>query len=98
MVFTVSKEFQKESVFLVALDENTGTLVWFTELENVPNIFSPVVYDEKIYITFGNTLGIFNAETGEKIMEKTFDADHLFTYGRNTDGNRRWEACQRDQD
>lgn len=75
MVLTVSKEFQKESAFLVALDENTGTVVWFTELENVPNIFSPVVYDEKIYITFGNTLGIFNAETGENIMEKTFDAD-----------------------
>ena len=74
MVYTVSKEFQKESAFLVALNENDGTIRWATPLENVVNIFSPVIYDEKIYLTWGNRLGIFDAETGEKLLEKTFDA------------------------
>jgi len=74
MVYTVSKEFQKESAFLVALNENDGTVRWATPLENVVNIFSPVIWDEKIYLTWGKSLGVFDAETGEKVLEKTFDA------------------------
>ncbi|KPJ84508.1 MAG: hypothetical protein AMS17_16185 [Spirochaetes bacterium DG_61] len=74
MVYTVSKEFQRESAFLVALNENDGTVRWATPLENVVNIFSPVIWDEKIYLTWGKTLGVFDAETGEKVLEKTFDA------------------------
>ena len=74
LVFTVSKEFQKESAFLIALNENDGTLRWFAELQNVPNIFSPVVYNEKVYLSSGNTMSVFNAETGEKVLEKAFDA------------------------
>jgi outer membrane protein OmpA-like peptidoglycan-associated protein/outer membrane protein assembly factor BamB len=72
MVYTVSKEFQKESAFLVALNEGEGTVRWATPLENVVNIFSPVIYDEKIYLTWGNLLGVFNAETGERLFETHF--------------------------
>jgi outer membrane protein OmpA-like peptidoglycan-associated protein len=73
MVYTVSKEFQRESAFLVALNQGDGTVRWATELQNVPNIFSPVVYDEKLYLTAGNSLSVFDAETGEKVLEEYFD-------------------------
>ena len=72
MVYTVSKEFQKESAFLVALNEGDGTIRWATPLENVVNIFSPVIYDEKIYLTWGDLLGVFDAETGERLFETRF--------------------------
>jgi outer membrane protein OmpA-like peptidoglycan-associated protein/outer membrane protein assembly factor BamB len=74
MVYTVSKEFQEEAARLVALNETDGSVRWETVIENVPNIYSPVVYDGRIYLAFGNKLAVFDAETGELRYEKTFPA------------------------
>jgi outer membrane protein OmpA-like peptidoglycan-associated protein/outer membrane protein assembly factor BamB len=74
MVYTVSKEFQQESARLIALDADSGEIVWETVLENVANIYSPVVYQERIYLAFGNKVGVFDAGTGEKLWEKNFIA------------------------
>ena len=38
------------------------------------NIYSPVVYNERIYLAFGNQIGVFDAATGEKLWEKQFIA------------------------
>jgi outer membrane protein OmpA-like peptidoglycan-associated protein/outer membrane protein assembly factor BamB len=75
MVYTLSKEFQKGSAFVVALNEENGSVVWATALENVANFFSPVVYDERIYLTYGNLLGVFDAETGERLFQTRFEQD-----------------------
>jgi len=75
MVYTLSKEFQKGSAFVVALNEEDGSVVWDTALENVPNFFSPVVYNERIYLTYGNLLGVFDAETGERLFQTHFEQD-----------------------
>jgi outer membrane protein OmpA-like peptidoglycan-associated protein/outer membrane protein assembly factor BamB len=72
MVYTVSKEFQKETARLVALNTDDGTVRWEKVLENVSNIYSPVVYREKIYLAFGNRIVVFDAEDGEKQWEKLF--------------------------
>jgi outer membrane protein OmpA-like peptidoglycan-associated protein/outer membrane protein assembly factor BamB len=86
MVYTVSKEFQQEAARLVALDEKEGSVRWETVIENVPNIFSPVVYDEKIYLALGNKLAVFNAETGEMLFERAFSeqvaSNTTFSNGR----------------
>ena len=74
MVYTVSKEFQQESARLVALDAGSGSVLWETILENVANIYSPVVYRERIYLAFGNKIGVFDAESGERLWEKNFIA------------------------
>jgi outer membrane protein OmpA-like peptidoglycan-associated protein len=74
MVYTVSKEFQKESARLIGLDAVDGSIQWQAVLENVSNIYSPVVYRERIYLAFGNQLGVFDAATGEKLWEKVFIA------------------------
>jgi outer membrane protein OmpA-like peptidoglycan-associated protein/outer membrane protein assembly factor BamB len=75
MVYTLSKEFQKGSAFIVALNEEDGSVAWSTTLENVPNFFSPVVYNERIYLTYGNLLGVFDAETGERLFQTSFEQD-----------------------
>lgn len=72
MVYTISKEFQNDNARLVALDQFDGSVRWETVLTNTPTIFSPVVYNEKIYLTFGEQLSVFNAETGEKLFEIFF--------------------------
>jgi outer membrane protein OmpA-like peptidoglycan-associated protein/outer membrane protein assembly factor BamB len=72
MVYTVSKEFQQAAARLIALDEKDGAVRWEMVIANVPNIFSPVVYDEKIYLALGNKLTVFDAETGEMLFERTF--------------------------
>jgi outer membrane protein OmpA-like peptidoglycan-associated protein/outer membrane protein assembly factor BamB len=74
MVYTVSKEFQRESARLIALNAVDGSVRWQAILENVSNIYSPVVYRERIYLAFGNQVGVFDAETGEKLWEKHFIA------------------------
>jgi outer membrane protein OmpA-like peptidoglycan-associated protein/outer membrane protein assembly factor BamB len=74
MVYTVSKEFQQESARLIALGADSGEIVWETVLENVANIYSPVVYRERIYLAFGNKVGVFDAGTGERLWEKNFIA------------------------
>jgi len=72
MVYTVSKEFQKESARLVALNESDGTIRWEVALQNVSNIYSPVVYNEKIYLAYGKQIAVFNAESGKRLFEKYF--------------------------
>ena len=72
MVYTVSKEFQQENARLIALDEKDGSVHWVSVIENVPNIYSPVVYDERIYLALGSKLAVFDASTGEMIFEKKF--------------------------
>jgi outer membrane protein OmpA-like peptidoglycan-associated protein len=74
MVYTVSKEFQQESARLIALNAIDGSVRWQAVLENVSNIYSPVVYRERIYLAFGNQVGVFDAETGERLWEKHFIA------------------------
>ncbi len=72
VVYTVSKEFQKESAFLYALNESDGTIRWSVALPNVSNIYSPVVYDGKIYLAYGNQIAVFDGQTGERILNKIF--------------------------
>jgi outer membrane protein OmpA-like peptidoglycan-associated protein/outer membrane protein assembly factor BamB len=72
MVYTVSKEFQEESARLVALNQDDGSVLWGAFLPNVSNIYSPVLYDEKIYLAFEKQLLVFDARSGKKILEKPF--------------------------
>ena len=74
LVYTVSKEFQKESARLIGLNAADGSIMWQATLENVSNIYSPVVYQERIYLAFGNQIGVFDASTGEKLWDKVFIA------------------------
>jgi len=72
MVYTVSKEFQKESAFLYALNVADGTRQWSVALPNVSNIYSPVVYDGKVYLAYGNQITVFDGQNGEQILQKFF--------------------------
>ncbi|MFW6138462.1 MAG: PQQ-binding-like beta-propeller repeat protein [Spirochaetota bacterium] len=72
LVFTVSREFEQEISRLTALREKDGTEAWSRVLPNVPNIYSPLVLDDTVYLACGSRLAVFNAQNGEKRYEKTF--------------------------
>ncbi|MFW6182005.1 MAG: PQQ-binding-like beta-propeller repeat protein, partial [Spirochaetota bacterium] len=69
MVYTVSKEFRQEVARLVALDVEDGSERWSVNLANVPNIFSPVVYREEVFLAFGRQVGVFDAQSGYRRAE-----------------------------
>jgi len=72
MVYTVSKEFQQDMARLYAIDADTGEVIWFQVLTNDPEIYSPLIFDGKIYLALGSKLLIFKARDGEKISEISF--------------------------
>ena len=72
IVYTVSKNLSEDIAYLCALDENNGNIRWKKTLANYSNIFSPVIYDKKVYLTAGYSFYIYNAETGEQIEEIRF--------------------------
>jgi len=86
MVYTVSKEFQKEAARLVALSASDGSLRWSVRLENVSNIYSPVVYNGRLYLGYGKKLSVFDAESSEPVFERVFLSDiashPVFSQGR----------------
>jgi len=71
-VYTVSKEFQKESAFLYALNGADGTIMWSVPLPNVSNIYSPVVYDGKVYLSYENQVTVLDGQSGEQVLQKRF--------------------------
>jgi len=84
MVYTVSKEFGKERAVLNSLNANDGTTKWSFEIPNSPEIFSPLVYDGKLYTLASEGLFILNAETGEKIriikLEDSPASNPIYSY------------------
>ena len=71
-VFTVSKNFNEGITYLCTLDEKSGELIWKKPIVNYSNIFSPVIFDKKLYLTAGYSLLIYNAENGSLIKEIKF--------------------------
>ena len=84
MVYTVSKEYGKERAVLYSLNANDGTTKWSFEIPNSPEIFSPLVYDGKLYPLASEGLFILNAETGEKIgiikLEDSPASNPIYSY------------------
>jgi outer membrane protein OmpA-like peptidoglycan-associated protein/outer membrane protein assembly factor BamB len=85
MVFTVSKEFQQEAARLAALDVEDGSERWSVGLANVPNIFSPVVYREEIFLAFGRQVSVFDAQSGarraEAVLPERVHSHPVFSQG-----------------
>jgi len=62
----------REWFLLFPIDADTGKVKWSQNLTNDPEIFSPLIFDGKIYLALGNKLLIFNAGDGKRIIEKSF--------------------------
>lgn len=71
-VFTVSKDFIKGYAFLYCLKATDGKVIWKSPIENVSNIFSPVIYSKKVFLTAGYSLYVFDAEKGELVNKVGF--------------------------
>ncbi len=73
-VFTVSKDFIKGLAFLYSLDEKDGSVTWKASIENVSNIYSPVIYDKKVFLAAGYTLYIFDGDSGSPVKKIRFES------------------------
>lgn len=84
MIYTVSKEYGKERALLYSLNSTDGTTKWIFEIQNSPEIFSPLIYDGKLYLLASEGLFILDAETGEKIriieLEDIPSSNPIYSY------------------
>jgi len=72
-IFFISKDFQKKSSQLFCLSAVNGKLLWHQDLPSDANIFTPVVYNKKVYIGISESLYSFDAENGDQVWTKQFD-------------------------
>lgn len=76
-IYFISKKYQQNQLAnqsqLFCLNTDNGQLVWKQNIQSDPNIFTPVVYDEKVYIGSSDQLFAFNAHNGKQIWIKQFD-------------------------
>ena len=71
-IYTISKNFNEGLAFLCSLDEKNGGIIWKEPIMNYNNIFSPVIYDSKLYLTVGYSLHVYNAKTGEPLKNISY--------------------------
>ena len=77
-IYTISKNFNEGIAYLYTLDEKNGKIIWKESIMNYNNIFSPVIYDSKLYLTAGHSLYVYNAKTGE-LLKKISYKKHVFS-------------------
>lgn len=72
-IYFISKEFQKKRSQLFCLSAVNGKLLWQQDIPSDANIFTPVVYNEKVFIGSINHLYSFNAKNGKLLWIKPFE-------------------------
>lgn len=73
IVFMQTKDLKKRKFFVYCLDSKTGSQKWAAELPNPMQIFSPVVYQKKVYIPIEKSLHCLDLETGKKLWSAEYE-------------------------
>ncbi|MBN2159253.1 MAG: PQQ-binding-like beta-propeller repeat protein [Spirochaetes bacterium] len=71
-IFTQSMDYTKNAYALYCLDANTGATRWSNSITKPVRIFSPVVYQGRVYLAAGSVLHCFNLSDGAKIWAKDY--------------------------
>jgi outer membrane protein OmpA-like peptidoglycan-associated protein/outer membrane protein assembly factor BamB len=71
-IFTQSMDYSKNSFSLYCLNADTGAVVWSQSITKPVRIFSPVVYQQKVYLASGNIIHCFNLADGTKLWQKAY--------------------------
>lgn len=71
-IFTQSMDYLKNTFTLYCLNAETGAVVWSQPVAKPVRIFSPVVYQQKVYLASGNVVHCFNLADGAKMWEKSY--------------------------
>ncbi len=91
-IFAQSKDLKKNQFFVYCLEQFTGKSLWKKQIENPLQIFSPVVYQGKVYIPSGKKLYCLSLKDGSEIFQREYedfitsnpsftDQEILFTIG-----------------
>ncbi len=71
-IFTQSMDYSKNTFSLYCLNAETGAVVWSQYITKPVRIFSPVVYQQKVYLASGNIMHCFNLADGAKVWQKAY--------------------------
>ncbi len=77
-IYFISKDFNRDLSQLFCLSATNGKLLWKQNIPGDPNIFTPVVYDRKVFIGSLNKLYSFNAYNGEPAWTKRYKQQIAF--------------------
>jgi outer membrane protein OmpA-like peptidoglycan-associated protein/outer membrane protein assembly factor BamB len=94
-IFTQSMDYAKDAFTLCCLDADTGATVWSRPITKPERIFSPVIYQQKVYLASGSVMHCFNLADGADVWrrdyEETITSNPSFTEREIlfTAGNRR---------
>lgn len=71
-IFTQSMDYNKNTFSLYCLNADNGTVVWAQSIAKPVRIFSPVVYQQKVYLASGNIMHCFNLADGARVWQKAY--------------------------
>jgi len=72
-IFTQSREFKENRFFVVCLERYKGNIIWKKQIDNPLQIFSPVVYQRKLYIPSGKKIYCLSLDDGREIYTREYD-------------------------
>lgn len=73
-IYFLSKDFARRKSILSCISAKNGKTLWHQNIPSDPNIFTPVVYNKKVFVPSFNKLYAFNALNGEIIWIKKFNS------------------------
>lgn len=71
-IFTQSMDYSKNTFSLYCLNAETGAIIWSQFIVKPVRIFSPVVYQQKVYLASGNVIHCFNLVDGARLWQKDY--------------------------
>lgn len=72
-IYTQSKDMKNSRFWVYCLDASDGRTLWRTALENPLQIFHPVIYRDRLYISSGRTLYCLDPREGGIQWQKEFN-------------------------
>ncbi len=72
-ILTQSRDFKNNNFYVVCIDGNNGNILWKKQMETPIQIFSPVVYQRRIFIPINKKLYCISLENGGLIFEREYE-------------------------
>lgn len=73
-IYTQHRDYRQQEYFLVCLDAQDGKLRWRQPIPRDANVFTPVVYGQKVYMTSAHRIQVFHARSGKLHKERRYES------------------------
>ncbi len=74
-IYFLTKDYSINASILNCLSATNGKILWQHNIPSDANIFTPVVFNKKVFIPSNNTLYAFDAKNGKLLWEKKLDTN-----------------------